>query len=78
MVIVQFSITYTQWHCPRDIDEVECVNHAVKGYRSKLGKLAKDFPAFHGRRGLTKLVIIKVKHGVCCAIRKHSETNDMV
>ena len=50
----------------------------VKGYRSKLEKLAKDFPAFRGRGGLTKSVIVKITHGARCAIRKHSETNNVM
>ena len=52
----------------RDVDKVECANHAVKGYRSKVEKLAKDFPAFRGRGSLTKLVIIKITHTTHCAI----------
>ena len=32
----------------RDFHKVECANHAAKGYKSKLEKLAKDFPAFRG------------------------------
>ena len=61
----------------RDVDKIECANHAVKGYRSKLEKLAKDFSAFRGRGGLTKSVILKITYGARCAIRKHSETNDV-
>ena len=41
-------------------------------------KLAKDFPAFRRRGGLTKSVIVKTTHGACCAIRKHSETNNVM
>ena len=32
----------------QDFHKVECANHAAKGYKSKLEKLAKDFPAFRG------------------------------
>ena len=52
----------------REVNKVECVNHAVKGYRSKL---EKDFLAFHGRGGLTNSVIVKITHGAHCAIWKH-------
>ena len=62
----------------RYVDKVECVNHTVKGYRSKLEKLAKDFPAFHGCGGLTKSVTVKITHGAHCAIWKHSETNNVM
>jgi len=52
----------------RDVEKIECANHAVKGYRSKLEKLAKDFHAFRGHGGLTRTVIVKIAHGaVLCA-----------
>ena len=54
------------------------MNHAVKGYRSKLEKSVKDFPAFRGRGGLTKSVIVKMTQGARCAIRKHSPTNNVM
>ena len=46
--------------------------------RSKLEKLAKDFPAFCGRGGLTKSVIVKITRGACCVIWKYSETNNVM
>ena len=44
----------------------------------KIRKIVKDFPAFHGRGGLTKSVIVKMTQGARCAIRKHSATNNVM
>ena len=52
-------------------------NHAVKCYRSRLEQLAKDFPSFRGRGGLTKSTIMKITHGACCAILNHSIGNNI-
>ena len=45
--LVLHNIRTTVLSYGRHVDNVECANHAVKGYRSKLEKLAKDFLAFH-------------------------------
>lgn len=61
----------------KDVQKVECANHAVKCVRSRLEQLAKDFPSFRGRGRLTKSVIMKITHGARCAIKNHSKTNDV-
>ena len=61
----------------RDVVKIECANHAIKCYRSRLEQLAKDFPLFRGRGGLTKSIIMKITHGARCAIRNHSNSNDI-
>jgi len=61
----------------QNVTKVECANHAAKCYWGRLEQLAKDYPAFRVRSGLTKSVIIKTTYGACCAIRKHSSTKDV-
>ena len=61
----------------REVEKIECANHTVKCYRTRLEQFAKDFPLFRGRGGLTKSVITKITHGACRAIRQHSATNDI-
>ena len=56
------------------VQKLECANHACKGYCSRLKKLAKDHPGFHGQGGLTKLVIQRLTVGA--RIRKHSKTGN--
>ena len=65
------------WSYGRDVEKVECANHAVKCFRGRLEQLAKDFPSFRGRGRLTKSVIMKITHGARCAIRNHSKTNNI-
>ena len=50
---VLYTIQTTVQYDGRDVVKIECANHAVKCYRSRLEQLAKDFPSFHGRGGLT-------------------------
>ena len=61
----------------RDVEKVECANHTVKCFRSRLKQLAKDFPSFRGRGHLTISVIMKITHGARCAIQNHSKTNNI-
>ena len=61
----------------RDVVKIECANHAIKCYRSRLEQLAKDFPLFRGQGGLTKSIILKITHGARCAIPNHSNSNDI-
>ena len=62
----------------RDVEKVECANHAVKCFRGRLEQLAKDFPSFRGRGRLTKSVIMKITHGARCATWNHSKTNNII
>ena len=61
----------------RHVTKVECENHCVKCYRSRLKQLAKDFLSFKGKGGLTKSLILKLTHGARCAIHKHSQTKNV-
>ena len=61
----------------REVEKIECANHAVKCYRTRLEQLTKDFPLFRGRGGLTKSVITKITHGARRAICQYSATNDI-
>ena len=74
---VLYTIQTTVQSYGRDVVKIECANHAVKCYRSRLEQLAKDFPSFRGRGGLTKSVIMKITHGARCAIHNHSTSNDI-
>ena len=60
----------------RHFTKVEYANHCVKCYKSRLEQLVKDFPAFKGKGGLTKSLILKLTQGARCAIHKHAQTND--
>ena len=52
----------------REVEMIECANHAVKCYRTRLEQLAKDFTLFQERGDLTRSVITKITHGAHCAI----------
>ena len=73
---VLYTIQTTVQTYGRDVVKIKCANHAIKCYRSRLEQLAKDFPSFHGRGGLTKSIIMKITHSARCAIRNHSTGND--
>ena len=60
---VFYTIQTTVPTCGRDVVKIECANHGMKCYRSRLEQLAKDFPLFRGRGGLTKSIIMKIIHG---------------
>ena len=74
---VLYTIHTTVRPYGREVEKIECANHAVKCYWTRLEQLAKDFPSFRGRGGLTKSVIMKITHGAYCAICQHSASNDI-
>ena len=74
---VLYTIHTTVQPYGKHVEKIECANHAVKCYRSRLEQLTKDFPSFRGHGGLTKSVILKITHGACCAIRQHSVSSDI-
>ena len=50
---VLYTIQTTVQCYSRDVVKIECPNHTIKCYRSRLEQLAKDFPSFRGQGGLT-------------------------
>ena len=73
---VLYTIHTTVQPYDREVEKIECANHAIKCYWTRLEQFAKEFPSFRGRGGLTKSVIMKITHGTRCAIRQHSASND--
>ena len=69
MATLQQSVVYGPF-----IQKIECANHACKGYRSRLEKLAADHLEFRGRGGLTKRAMQRLTVGAHVAIRMHSKT----
>ena len=68
----------TQWlPYGRSVKKVECCNHAVKCYRTRLEALVKDNPRIGGRGGLSKAMIVRIATGARSAIRYHSKTQDV-
>ena len=61
----------------RYVKKVECCNHAVKCYRTRLEAIVKDNPRMGGRGGLTKAMIVRIATGARSAIRYHSKTLDV-
>lgn len=59
------------------VEKIECANHAVKSYRSRLEALAKDHPHYRGKGGLTKRTIQRLTVGARVAIRMHSKTGNV-
>ena len=59
------------------VEKIECANHAVKCYRSRLEALAQDHPHFRGKGRLTKRVIQRLTVGARVAIRMHSKTGNV-
>ncbi len=57
----------------KQIEKVECANHACKCLRGSLEKLVEDFPHFKGRKGLSKIRRVKISTGVRCAIKMRSK-----
>ena len=49
MVTIRQAVPYGAF-----VEKIECANHAVKCYRSRLEALPKDHPQYRGRGGLTK------------------------
>ena len=59
------------------VEKIECANHAVKCYRSRLEALAKDHPQYRGRGGLTKRAIQRLTVGARIAIRMNSKDSNV-
>lgn len=59
------------------VTKVECANHAVKCYRSRLEKIVQDFPRYKGKGKLTQRAIKRLTVGARCAIKMHSISNDV-
>ena len=61
----------------RDIQKVECANHACKCYRSGLERLAQDSSAYRGAAGgLTKRMRTRLVSAARSAIRMRSKESD--
>lgn len=56
----------------RDIQKIECSNHACKCYRSSLEKLAADNPNYKGKGGLTEKMRKRLTSAARCAIKMRS------
>ena len=56
------------------VEKIECTNHAVKCYRSRLEQLVKDNPQYRGKGGLT---IQRLTFGARVAIRLHSKDRNV-
>ena len=59
------------------VEKIECANHAVKCYRSRLEQLVKDNPQYRGKGGLTKRAIQRLTVGARVAIRLHSKDRNV-
>ena len=59
------------------VTKVECANHAVKCYRSRLEKITQDFPKYKGKGKLTQRAIKRLTVGARCAIKMHSLSKDV-
>ena len=78
MVIVLYYIQYIATvPYDREVSKLECANHYVKCYRSRLEQLIKDFPDFKGCGNLSKSTIIKIAYGARCAIHIRSQDIDV-
>ena len=54
--------------------KIECANHAVKSYHSRLEKITEDYPMY--KRKLTKKIIKRLKIRARCAIKMHASTGN--
>ena len=61
----------------RYVEKIECANHAVKCYHSRLANIVKDNPSFGGHGKLTKDIIRNITQGARKAITAHSRTRDV-
>ena len=60
----------------KDVQEVECTNHAVKCFRKLIRAASKGFSIFfRGRGHLIKSIIMKITNGARCVNRNHSKIN---
>lgn len=60
----------------RDIQKIECSNHACKCYRNRLEKLANDNPQYKGSGGLTQNMRKRLTSAARCAIKMRSQETD--
>ena len=61
----------------RHVEKIECANHAVKCYHTRLANIVKDNPSFGGSGNLTKDIITKITQAARKAITAHSCTGDV-
>ena len=61
----------------RFVRKIECVNHALKNYRSKLELIVKENPAYKGAGKLTQKQIRRLTAGARAAIRMHARTQEV-
>ena len=61
----------------RYIQKIECANHALKNYRSKLEAIVKDNKGYKGKHGLSQKQIKRLTSGARAAIRMHSQTRNI-
>ena len=61
----------------RHVEKIECANHAVKAYHSRLANIVKDNPSFGGSGKLTKHIITKITQAARKAITAHTCTGDV-
>ena len=59
----------------RHVEKIECPNHAVKCYHSRVANIVKD--SFGGSGKLTKHIITKITQAARKAITAHSCTGDV-
>lgn len=62
----------------RDIQKMECANHACKCYRGALEKVVQDNPSYKGAGALTKTMRQKLVSGARSAIKMRSKESDRV
>jgi hypothetical protein len=60
----------------KDVQKVECANHACKCFRSNLEKLVLEKPHLKGKNKLTKVIRVRLTTAVRCAIRMRSKEKD--
>ena len=60
----------------RDIQKIECTNHACKCYRSSLEKLVADNPSYKRKGGLTEKMRKRLTCAARCAIKMRSKNSD--
>ena len=71
----QFIITSVPYG--RHVEKIECANHAVKCYHTRLANIVKDNPSFGGSGNLTKDIVAKITQAARKAITAHSCTGDV-
>ena len=61
----------------RYVEKIECANHDVKCYHSRLANIVKDNSSFRGHGKLTKDLIRTITQGARKAITAHSRTGNV-